>query len=97
MAPAITPQSGGTARTLLSKLSVKAESGSSTYERAKFKHWIDADHDCQNTTCRGLKSESKTTPTYSSSKQCTIAQGKWYSSHDGATWTNPAGVDIDHV
>jgi hypothetical protein len=86
-----------TARTLLSKLSVKAESGSSTYERTKFKHWIDADHDCQSTRVEVLKSESKTTPTYSSSRQCTIAKGKWYSSYDGATWTNPTDVDIDHV
>jgi uncharacterized tellurite resistance protein B-like protein len=49
------------ARTLLSKLPVKAESGSSTYERTKFKHWIDADYDCQSTRVEVLKSESKTT------------------------------------
>ena len=24
-------------------------------------------------------------------------EGKWYSYYDGATWTNPQDVDIDHL
>ena len=37
-----------TARTLMTRLVVKAESGSN-YERSKFKHWTDANDDCQHT------------------------------------------------
>jgi len=43
-----------------------------------------------------LIAESRVTPTYTSS-HCTVAKGKWYSYYDGATWTNPADVDIDHL
>jgi hypothetical protein len=85
-----------TARSILFKLAVKAESGNSTYSRTYFRHWIDANGDCQNTRAEVLIAESKVTPTYTSS-HCTVAKGKWFSYYDGATWTNPADVDIDHL
>lgn len=84
------------ARSLLFKLSVTAESGNSSYDRTYFKHWIDANADCQDTRHEVLLSESRVAPTYSSSR-CTVTKGKWYSYYDGATWTNPSDVDIDHV
>ena len=28
---------------------------------------------------------------------CYPTSGSWYSPYDGATWTNPADVDIDHM
>lgn len=86
-----------TARSLLFKLSVKAESGNNTYSRTYFKHWIDANGDCQNTRTEVLIAESKIAPTYTSSRHCSVAKGKWYSYYDGVTWTNPADVDIDHL
>ena len=86
-----------TARTLLFKLAVNSESGGSSYDRSYFTHWIDTNGDCQNTRAEVLISETKTTPTYSSSSHCTVAAGKWYSTYDGATWTNASDVDIDHL
>jgi hypothetical protein len=85
-----------TASSLLTKVSVKAESGGSTYQRSYFKHWTDADSDCQHTRTEVLVSESTVTPAYSSNR-CTVTRGRWSSYYDGATWTNPADVDIDHV
>ncbi len=85
-----------TARSMLLTLAVEAESGNSTYSRTYFNHWIDANSDCQNTRAEVLIAESKVTPTYSSSR-CTVVEGQWYSYYDGATWTNPADVDIDHL
>ena len=85
-----------TAATLLTKVSVKAESGGSTYQRTAFTHWIDADGDCQHTRTEVLVSESTVTPSYSSNR-CTVTRGRWTSYYDGATWTNPADLDIDHV
>ena len=38
-----------TARNLAIALVTKAEGGSTTYSRDYFKHWIDANGDCQNT------------------------------------------------
>ncbi|MGH3738472.1 MAG: HNH endonuclease family protein [Micromonosporaceae bacterium] len=86
-----------TARSLAYQLVVAAESGSSSYDRSYFKHWIDNNGDCQNTRQEVLIYESRVTPTYTSSSQCTVARGKWYSWYDGATWTYPSDVDIDHV
>ena len=82
------------ARSLLWKVGVAAESNSS-YDRAKFQHWIDANGDCQNTRHEVLIAESKVTVSYTSSR-CTVRAGKWVSRWDGRTWTNPADVDIDH-
>ncbi len=86
-----------TARALLFKLPVASEGGSTTYDRTYFRHWIDANGDCQNTRAEVLISESRVTPTYTSSSRCTVATGRWYSYYDGLTWTNPSDVDIDHV
>lgn len=85
-----------TARSMLLKLALNAESGNTTYNRAYFKHWVDANADCQNTRAEVLIAESRVAPTYTS-RRCTVAKGKWYSYYDGATWTNPADVDIDHL
>jgi IS30 family transposase len=46
-----------TARTLMTRLVVKAESGSG-YERSYFKHWTDANGDCQHTRTEVLVAES---------------------------------------
>jgi len=86
-----------TARSMLLKLTVRAESGSTTYSRIYFKHWIDANRDCQNTRAEVLIAESKITPKYSTTRHCTVATGRWYSYYDGATWTKASDVDIDHI
>ena len=86
-----------TARSILLKLTVRAESGSTTYSRTYFKHWIDANRDCQDTRAEVLIAESKVTPRYTTTRRCTVATGKWYSYYDGATWTKASDVDIDHL
>ncbi len=84
-----------TARTLLGRLTVKAESHSSTYERAKFKHWVDADGDSCNTREEVLIAES--TVKVKLGAGCKVLSGKWLSYYDKKTWTSPSDVDIDHV
>src|SRR5665648_808123 len=86
-----------TARSMLLKLTVRAESGSTTYSRTYFKHWIDADRDCHDTRAEVLSDESKVTPRYTTTRHCTVATGRWYSYYDGATWTKASDVDIDHM
>src|SRR3954454_12863561 len=84
------------ARALLGKVAVAAESGSSTYDRARFKHWIDANGDCQDTRPEILIAESKAALTYSTSRRCSVTKGRWVSLYDGKTWTLASDVDIDH-
>lgn len=85
------------ARNLLSALPLAAESATSTYDRANFKHWIDANKNCRDTRAEVLISESLASPTFTSSTRCTVATGKWKSPYDGATWTKAGDVDIDHL
>jgi putative cell wall-binding protein len=91
------PAAANTARSILLKLTVGAERGSTTYLRTNFKLWIDANGDCQNTRAEVLIAESKVTPTFTTTSHCTVATGKWYSYYDGATWTLASDVDIDHM
>jgi Protein of unknown function (DUF1524) len=85
-----------TARKLAIALVTKAEAGSTTYSRDYFKHWIDANGDCQNTRAEVLITESRVPPTYTTTRRCTVATGRWVSWYDGATWTNASDVDIEH-
>ena len=85
-----------TARQMLMTLAVAAEAGSATYDRAKFKHWTDANGDCQDARAEVLITESKVAPTFTTARRCTVAKGRWYSPYDGATWTLASDVDIDH-
>jgi putative cell wall-binding protein len=87
---------GGTmpASQMLSQL-VTATPSSATYDRAYFQHWIDADSNGCDTRQEVLIAES-TTPVVKGSG-CTIISGTWVSWYDGATWTDPADVDIDHM
>ena len=64
------------------------------YDRALFVHWIDADGDGCDTRQEVLIEESLTPVVKGSG--CAVVSGKWYSWYDGATWTNPTDVDIDH-
>lgn len=40
--------------------------------------------------------ESRVPVSYTTSRRCTVSRGRWVSPYDGATWTNPSDVDIDH-
>ena len=82
-----------TALSRLSSLTVAAESHQSTYDRALFPHWITISGSC-NTREQVLKRDGTNVVVDSS---CAPTSGSWHSPYDGATWTNPADVDIDHM
>ena len=62
------------------------------YDRDLFKHWIDADQDCQDTREEVLVAESRVPV-----DGCTVTAGEWFSWYDRATWTQASDVDIDHL
>ena len=62
------------------------------YDRDLFEHWVDADHDCQDTREEVLVAESRVPI-----DGCTVTTGEWFSWYDRETWTQASDVDIDHL
>ncbi|WP_330340370.1 HNH endonuclease family protein [Streptomyces sp. NBC_00557] len=87
-----TPVSAATARGYLSQLTVATENRTG-YSRDKFPTWITISGTC-NTREWILKRDGTNVVTDSA---CTATSGSWYSPYDGATWTSPSDVDIDHL
>ncbi|WP_412542672.1 HNH endonuclease family protein [Longispora sp. K20-0274] len=81
-------------RTAVSSLPVAAEVRTG-YSRSLFPLWIDEDHDGCNTRYEVLIAEATTAPSVGSG--CTLSGGRWYSYYDGASWTDPADLDIDQM
>lgn len=82
-----------TAHTYLSELTVEAPGSLTGYSRDKFPHWIDQGDNC-NTREVVLKRDGTNVTTNSN---CYPTSGSWYSVYDGATWSSPSDVDIDHL
>ena len=76
-----------------------AAESNSGYDRTLFKHWVDANGDCQNARAEVLISEREAdTPlTYTTSGKCTVSTGRWFSYYDRVSWTLASDVDIDHM
>ena len=87
-----TPVSAATARGYLSQLTVAAENRTG-YSRSLFPTWITISGTC-NTREWILKRDGSNVTTDSA---CVATSGSWYSPYDGATWTSPSDVDIDHL
>ena len=82
-----------TAMSLLTRLRVAEEQASSSYDRDLFKHWTDADNDCQDARAEVLVRDSKSPV----AKQCRITVGRWLSWYDGVEITQASKIDIDHL
>jgi hypothetical protein len=65
------------------------------YSRSLFRHWIDTDKDGCNTRFEVLIAEAITKPRVGA--KCFLSGGKWKSPYDGKVFTNPTGLDIDHM
>ncbi|MGC7099181.1 HNH endonuclease family protein [Amycolatopsis lurida] len=85
--------SKATAQAELSALTVAAEGSLTGYSRDLFPHWSTVSGSC-NTRETVLKRDGKNVVQDSA---CAAVSGSWFSPYDGATWTNAADVDIDHI
>ncbi|WP_435840637.1 HNH endonuclease family protein [Streptomyces bobili] len=65
------------------------------YERTKFRHWTDADHDSCSTRQEVLLEEAVTTPEQEAG--CRLTGGSWYSPYDDTHFTAARALDIDHL
>ena len=78
-------------RTAVTMLPLAAETRAG-YDRDKFRHWTDADGDCQDTRDEVLQEESLV-----ATSGCDITEGEWWSYYDGVTTEDPSDFDIDHL
>lgn len=65
------------------------------YDRALFKHWVDADGDGCDTRREVLISEADDPVTVGSG--CSLSGGRWFSYYDRVSWTDSGRIDIDHM
>lgn len=66
------------------------------YNRALFEHWRDIDGDGCDSRDQVLKRDSISLPQVDP-VNCNVIAGDWVSPYDGARWSNPSNLDIDHV
>ncbi len=67
------------------------------YDRVQWRHWIDADGDCQDTRQEVLIAESTTQVGFKTAKKCRVASGTWDGPFTGRQFTDPRKLDIDHM
>jgi hypothetical protein len=84
-----------TVQSLLASITVQSEF-TTGYARTLFPHWKDLDGDGCDTREEVLIRDS-ITPAPVDPFGCQVRAGDWRSPYDGATWTDPGDVDIDHV
>ena len=86
---------GGSAFEILQTIRVENEHPAG-YVRALFEHWRDIDGDGCDSREQVLKRDSVTLPQVDPYK-CKVIAGDWVSPYDGARWSDPTDIDIDHV
>lgn len=82
--PTIPPQTGGVSQPTI------------PYDRALYRHWVDADGDCQDTRQEVLIVES-IIPVTLSPDGCRVTAGAWFDPYTGNTYTDPSVLDVDHM
>lgn len=67
-----------------------------TYHRAEYRHWLDADRDCQDARQEVLIAESRQ-PVRLTSDGCRVVWGDWLDRYTGEQTNDPRALDCDHV
>ena len=67
------------------------------YDRHDWKHWTDANRDCQDARNEVLIAESRTAVAYRSDRKCRVAAGEWLAPYSNTIVTDPGRLDVDHM
>lgn len=71
--------------------------GEIRYDRSDWKHWTDADRDCQDARQETLIAESTVPVEFRTGDGCKVSAGRWVAPYTGAVVENPSDLDIDHM
>ena len=71
--------------------------GEVRYDRSEWKHWTDADRDCQDARQETLIAESTVPVEFKTGDRCKVATGRWIAPYTGTAVENPSDLDIDHM
>ena len=94
--PATTPVSDG-APTRLEVRVGPVPSDLPPYDRDDWRHWIDADRDCQDTRQEVLIAESSSAVRYEDAGSCRVETGSWVGPYSGEAFDAPRSLDVDHM
>lgn len=86
-----------TLRAAARALPVAAENNVGYDRNRYFGGWLDHDKDCQNTRAEVLVTESKSALSYTTTRRCTVATGRWTTTFDNKVHTSASTVQIDHT
>jgi len=68
-----------------------------TFNRQDWPHWIDDDHDCQDTRAEILIRDSLGPIKFKRNKPCNVSWGRWLCPYTGKEILKASELDIDHV
>jgi len=63
----------------------------------QWRHWTDADGDCQHARQEVFIAESEIAVTFTDPTNCTVASGRWTDPYSGEIFTDPKDLAVDHV
>ncbi len=66
------------------------------YDRSDWKHWTDADRDCQDARQEVLIEESLDAVTFETDRKCRVSTGRWWAPYLAHHLGNPGHIDVDH-
>lgn len=69
----------------------------SEYNRKEWPHWIDADHDCQDTRAEILIRDTLGPIKFKRNKPCNVSWGRWLCPYTGQKILKASELDIDHL
>ena len=94
--PAFTPTPASPQTKTLVITVAPIPAGIPDYDRGDWKHWVDADGDCQDARQEVLIEESLEPVTYETDRKCRVETGQWWAQHLGHFLENPSHIDVDH-